>query len=144
MGDTVKIHRIKMCGNIEDTTSTVNTVRIMVVRWANNDFADIDLNSVLQDNAANGAPWSMIDHNTPYQILVDKRVRIGIGGGLSPSASFYVDKRFKNPLTAAYDPAATTGTYSDTQKGLIRVYACADTGANAAILYSWQVYFTDV
>lgn len=142
-GDTCRIHRIRLQGCVQNVTATENTYRIMVVRWANNDFSDIDLNSLLMDNATNGAAWSFTDHNCPYQILWDKRGNVGTDGGLSPRVNFSLDKKFKGGLLTAFDPSATTGTYADTQKGLIRVYVCSNAG-NAVIKYTWQVYFTDV
>lgn len=145
LGDTIKIKRISMRGVVSDLTQTVNTVRLMVVRWANNDFSDIDVNSVLQHNATNGAPWSMIDHNCPYQILMDKRIQIGTTAGSFPTKQWSWNKTFKSPLTVAYDPAAiTTTSYSDIQKGLIRVYACCNAGTTCTLKYTWEVLFTDV
>lgn len=143
IGDTVKIHRIVISGTVKEPTVSANMWRFMVVRWAKNDFTDIDLNSILQDNAANGATLSLLDHNCPYQILYDKASTIGTGSGLLPIQTFGCDLKFKNPLTVAYDPSTDTGTYSDTQQGLIRVYAACTTGTSCVMRFTWRVYFTD-
>jgi len=143
IGDTVKIHRIRIQGSMAEPSEVRNIWRFMVVRWAKNDFTDIDLNSVLQDNATNGAPLSFIDHNSPYQILWDETSTIGTGSGLLPIQKFSWDKKFKTPLTVAFDPSTDGGTYSETQQGLIRVYACCTTGTTCVTRFTWQVYFTD-
>ena len=144
LGDTIKIHRIWMSGTVSETAST-NVWRMMVVRWANNDFADIDQNSIIQYNATNGAPLSMLKHNSPYQVLWDSGAQtIGTGSGLNPIQVFNVDLKFKNPLTTAYDQATVAATFSDIQKGLIRVYACCTTGSTCTVRYNWKTYFTDV
>jgi len=143
LGDTIKIHRIRMQGQVSDVGATINSARIMVVRWARNDFTDMDLNSILQDNAASGAVHSYTDHNCPYQILMDKKIKLGSTAGMQPLQYWSFDRKFKNPLTVAYDPSVDTADYSSIQKGLIRVYACCNTGTTCSLRYTWQVYFTD-
>jgi len=143
VGDTVRIHRIRINGTVSEGSETRNMWRFMVVRWARNDYADIDVNSILQDNAANGAPLSYLDHNCPYQILWDERSTIGTGSGLLPVQQFSFDKTYKTPLIAAYETDVDGGTYSETQQGLIRVYAACTTGTTCTMRFTWQVYFTD-
>lgn len=143
LGDVVKIHRIQLTGTVQEAGTSVNTIRVMMVRWANNDFLDIDPNSVIQDNALNGAAHSLIHLDTPYQVLMDKQFTIGTGSGLRPLQKLHFDKRYKSPLTVAYDAASTTGLVADTGKGLIRVFVCCNTGTSAQVKFQYRVTFTD-
>lgn len=142
-GDVVKISRIQLQGVVNEPTVVGNTYRIMMVRWANNDFLDIDPNSILQDNALGCAAHSLHHIDTPYQILMDKRACIGSTAGSFPIQKFSFDKKFKSPLTVAYDTQAQTGLVADTAKGLIRIYVCCNSGTSCTVKFTYRVTFTD-
>lgn len=127
-GDRVKISSIRLNGALRipagGTGSTA--VRLMLVRHCANAGAAIVANDVLQHNAFDYCAYSTIEHNNPYQVLMDKRYVLDSNGkGLVP-----IDKviRFKRPLVVEYDPSLSSGAVPATRDGNIELLICADTG----------------
>lgn len=137
IGDRIKIKSIRLFGAIKDPNGAATAIRVMLVRHNKNAGTSINPNDVIQTNAPSWAPYSQLEHNTPYQVLFDRKFNFGYN-----ATHYSIDRtlRFKNPLLVEYAPSSTGGTPLDIVTGNITLFVAADTASAGALPQEWLTF----
>lgn len=117
------------------------TLRLMLVRFPTNNGTGPSVLDILQYSSSPEGVVSTLQHDKPYQILVDKT--LAFGNQQEGTYNYKFHKRFKAPITVQYKDTSTTGGVADINKGFLAWYMITDvpTGSYA---FQQNVRFIDV
>lgn len=133
VGTEIDIRRILWRGKflINSSVQPQMRLRFILVRWANNSTNQFNVGKITTNAATTALAYTdIIAPDTPYQILLDRRVEVTppLAGNYYKTVTIDVRTPANQSRKVQYSDTSSSQTFAGVTKGLLRLYWFEDNG----------------